>query len=216
MTDRLEAARAEMHDLLAERAFTFGDFVLSSGRRSDFYFNGKQVTLEGRGLYLASLLILERCRELRVDAIGGLTLGADPIAAGVAALSGEREPLRAFIVRKEVKDHGTARLIEGPPLHDGDRVMVVDDVITTGGSSCRPSTLCAGCPSRSSRRSPSSTAKRVAAPTSRRAASTSTRSSCAASSRHRRTRRPRRCRCSTAAQQPSRTGSPWGRRATAC
>ncbi len=134
MTERLEAARAELHDLLAERAFTFGDFVLSSGRRSDFYFNGKQVTLEGRGLYLASLLILERCRELRVDAIGGLTLGADPIAAGVAALSGEREPLRAFIVRKEVKDHGTARLIEGPPLHDGDRVMVVDDVITTGGS----------------------------------------------------------------------------------
>jgi orotate phosphoribosyltransferase len=134
MTERLEAARAELRDLLAERAFTFGDFVLSSGRRSDVYFNGKQVTLEGRGLYLASLLILERCRELRVDAIGGLTLGADPIAAGVAALSGEREPLRAFIVRKEVKDHGTARLIEGPPLRDGDRVMVVDDVITTGGS----------------------------------------------------------------------------------
>jgi orotate phosphoribosyltransferase len=134
MTNELDAARSELHALLAERAFTFGDFVLTSGRRSDFYFNGKQVTLEGRGLYLASLLILERCRELRVDAIGGLTLGADPIAAGVAALSGQRDPLRAFIVRKEAKEHGTGSLIEGPPLREGDRVMVVDDVITTGGS----------------------------------------------------------------------------------
>ncbi len=134
MNDQHDAARTELHSLLAERAFTFGDFVLTSGRRSDFYFNGKQVTLEGRGLYLASLLILERCRRLRVDAIGGLTMGADPIAAGVAALSGQGDPLRAFIVRKEAKGHGTGRLIEGPPLRAGDRVMVVDDVITTGGS----------------------------------------------------------------------------------
>ncbi|MBJ7593503.1 MAG: orotate phosphoribosyltransferase [Candidatus Dormibacteraeota bacterium] len=136
MTDDLDAARTELHDLLAERAFTFGDFVLTSGRRSDFYFNGKQVTLEGRGLYLASLLILQRCRELRIDAIGGLTLGADPIAAGVAALSGQQDPLRAFIVRKEPRGHGTGagNLIEGPALREGDRVMVVDDVITTGGS----------------------------------------------------------------------------------
>ena len=130
----LEAARRELHELLAERAFTFGDFVLSSGRRSDFYFNGKQVTLDGRGLYLVSLLVLERCRVLGIDAIGGLTLGADPIASGVAALSGPDRPLRAFIVRKEVKEHGTGALIEGPPLRAGDRVMVVDDVITTGGS----------------------------------------------------------------------------------
>jgi orotate phosphoribosyltransferase len=134
MSDDLDAARRELHGLLAERAFTFGDFVLTSGRRSDFYFNGKQVTLEGRGLYLAAVLILARCRELRIDAIGGLTLGADPIAAGVAALSGQGDPIRAFIVRKEVKEHGTGRLIEGPPLRAGDRVMVVDDVITTGGS----------------------------------------------------------------------------------
>jgi orotate phosphoribosyltransferase len=134
VSESLDRVRRELHRLLAERAFIFGDFALTSGRRSDFYFNGKQVTLEGRGLYLVSRLILERCRELGIDAIGGLTLGADPIAAGVAALSGEGVPLRAFIVRKESKVHGTGRLIEGPPLRAGDRVMVVDDVITTGGS----------------------------------------------------------------------------------
>jgi orotate phosphoribosyltransferase len=130
----LSAARSELHRLLAERAFKFGDFVLSSGRRSDVYFNGKQVTLDGRGLYLVSLLVLARCRELAIEAIGGLTLGADPIAAGVAALSGRDQPLRAFIVRKEVKDHGAGVLIEGPELRRGERVLVVDDVITTGGS----------------------------------------------------------------------------------
>jgi len=134
MTGSLDTIRRELHGLLAERAFSFGDFVLASGRSSDFYFNGKQVTLEGRGLYLVSRLILERCRDLRIDAIGGLTLGADPIASGVVALSGEGNPLRAFIVRKEPKDHGTGALIEGPPLRAGDRVLVVDDVITTGGS----------------------------------------------------------------------------------
>ena len=140
----LDDARVELHRLLAERAFTFGDFVLTSGRRSDFYFNGKQVTLDGRGLHLVSRLVLDRCRRLRIDAIGGLTLGADPIAAGVAALSGEGDPLRAFIVRKEAKEHGTGRLIEGPALRPGDRVMVVDDVITTGGSFLRAVDALAG------------------------------------------------------------------------
>jgi orotate phosphoribosyltransferase len=142
----LDAARRELHDLLLERAFAFGDFLLTSGRRSDFYFNGKQVTLEGRGLYLTSLLILARCHELRIDAIGGLTLGADPIASGVAALSGDGRPLRAFIVRKDAKEHGTGALIEGPALRDGDRVMVVDDVITTGGSLLRAVDALAGQP----------------------------------------------------------------------
>lgn len=134
MTFDVAAVRAELHQLLADRSFRFGDFLLTSGRRSDVYFNGKQVTLEGRGLYLSALLILERCRTLRVDAIGGLTLGADPIVGGVAALSGADGPIRAFIVRKKVKEHGTGSLVEGPELRPGDRVMVVDDVITTGGS----------------------------------------------------------------------------------
>jgi orotate phosphoribosyltransferase len=131
--DGAPAIRAELHELLRRRSFRFGDFLLSSGRRSDLYFDGKQVTLEGRGLHLVSRLVLDRCRELGATAVGGLTLGADPIAAGAAALSGAGPaPLRAFIVRKEVKRHGTGRTIEGPPLGPGDRCLLVDDVVTTG------------------------------------------------------------------------------------
>ena len=137
MTEDLQALRHELHGLLYERSFQFGDFVLRSGRRSDFYFDGKQVTLQGRGLYLVSRLILERVHELDgVTAVGGMTLGADPICSGVAALSGmeDAQPVDAFIVRKEVKDHGTGKPIEGPALQPGQRVVLVEDTITTGGA----------------------------------------------------------------------------------
>jgi orotate phosphoribosyltransferase len=137
MSDDPQALRGELHALLYARSFQFGDFVLRSGRRSDFYFDGKQVTLQGRGLYLVSRLILQRVCELDgVTAVGGMTLGADPIASGVAALSGmeQARPLDAFIVRKEVKDHGTGRPIEGPALRPGQRVVLVEDTITTGGA----------------------------------------------------------------------------------
>ncbi len=133
------AQREELRALLHTRSFRYGDFLLSSGRRSDFYFDGKQVTLDARGLHLVGLGVLERCRELGVAAVGGLTLGADPIAAAVAALSGGDggAPVRAFIVRKEAKQHGTGRAIEGPALGPGTRCAIVDDVITSGGSLLR-------------------------------------------------------------------------------
>jgi orotate phosphoribosyltransferase len=133
----LAALRSELHAMLYERSFKFGDFVLRSGRRSDFYFDGKQVTLDGRGLYLVSRLMLARVREIDgVTAVGGMTLGADPICSGIAALSGAEDstPLQAFIVRKEVKDHGTGKPIEGPALQAGQRVVLVEDTITTGGA----------------------------------------------------------------------------------
>ncbi len=127
--------RDELRELVAVRAFTYGDFTLTSGRKSDYYVDGKQVTLDGRGLYLVATFALEHCRDLNVDAIGGLTLGADPICAAVAALSGATEhPITAFIVRKEVKAHGTGRAIEGPALQPGQRVLIVDDTMTTGGT----------------------------------------------------------------------------------
>lgn len=133
MTDT--ALRDELRGLVATRAFTYGDFTLTSGRKSDYYVDGKQVTLDGRGLYLVATFALEHCRDLNVDAIGGLTLGADPICAAVAALSGATEhPITAFIVRKEVKAHGTGRAVEGPDLKPGQRVLIVDDTMTTGGT----------------------------------------------------------------------------------
>ena len=127
--------REELRELVAVRAFTYGNFTLTSGRTSDYYVDGKQVTLDGRGLYLVARFTLEHCREHGIDAVGGLTLGADPIAAATVALSGDTDhPLTAFIVRKEVKTHGTGRAIEGPDLRPGLRVLLVDDTMTTGGT----------------------------------------------------------------------------------
>lgn len=129
------ALRDELRGLVATRAFTYGDFTLTSGRKSTYYVDGKQVTLDGRGLYLVARFTLEHCRDLGVDAVGGLTLGADPMAAATAALSGDTDhPITAFIVRKEVKSHGTGRAIEGPDLQPGQRVLIVDDTMTTGGT----------------------------------------------------------------------------------
>jgi orotate phosphoribosyltransferase len=127
--------RDELRELIAVRAFTYGTFTLTSGRTSDYYVDGKQVTLDGRGLYLVARFTLEHCREHGIDAVGGLTLGADPMAAATAALSGDTDhPITAFIVRKEVKAHGTGRPIEGPDLQPGMRVLLVDDTMTTGGT----------------------------------------------------------------------------------
>ena len=127
--------RDELRELVAVRAFTYGTFTLTSGRTSDYYVDGKQVTLDGRGLYLVARFTLEYCREQSIDAVGGLTLGADPMAAATEALSGDTDhPITAFIVRKEVKAHGTARAIEGPNLQPGMRVLLVDDTMTTGGT----------------------------------------------------------------------------------
>jgi orotate phosphoribosyltransferase len=113
----------------------FGDFTLSSGKKSDFYIDCRLVTLNARGLLLTSRAMLEIIRPLKPLAVGGLTLGADPIAAGVAIESArEGAPINAFIVRKEAKAHGAKRSIEGPELPRGAKVVVVDDVVTTGGS----------------------------------------------------------------------------------
>lgn len=126
-------------------SYRHGNFLLSSGRRSSYYIDGKQVTMAPEGLCLTAQYILASLQQRRigVDAIGGLTLGADPIAAGVAALSnvwaqGEAAPhsltpLTSFIVRKEAKGHGTRSRIEGP-FYRGMRAVIVDDVLTTGAS----------------------------------------------------------------------------------
>jgi len=125
--------------MLAERSARRGHFTLASGRESTLYIDARQTTMSPDGLALVGPLGLAALESSgwRVDAVGGLTLGADPISYAVAyasALAGR--PLRAFTVRKEAKAHGTGKLVEGP-FRAGDRVAVVEDTITTGGSALR-------------------------------------------------------------------------------
>ncbi len=135
-TFELDTARARLLGLVRELAYRSGvDIVLASGKRSDFYINGKRISLHPEGLWLMSRLLLAELATLpEITAIGGLTLGADPIAAGVSALSWETgQNLDAFLVRKEAKGHGTGSRIEGT-LAEGQKVAVIEDTITTGGS----------------------------------------------------------------------------------
>ena len=130
----------ELRDVIRQKSLRIGDFTLSSGRKSSYYLDCRMTTLDPRGALLIARLILERIRthKIQADAIGGLTLGADPIATAVAVVSGlEGKPLPAFIVRKETKGHGTQRAIEGYDGKRGSRVIVVDDVCTTGDSILR-------------------------------------------------------------------------------
>jgi orotate phosphoribosyltransferase len=125
--------------LLAERSAKRGSFTLASGRQSDVYIDARLTTMTPDGLATIGPLALARLDEAGVapDAVGGLTLGADPVSYAIAyasALAGR--PIRAFTVRKEPKVHGTGKLIEGP-FRSSDRVVVIEDTITTGGSALR-------------------------------------------------------------------------------
>ena len=115
-------------------ALAYGTFTLSSGQRSSYYFDGRRLTLDPEGAYLVGRAILDALREDDLQAIGGPTLGADPIVTSVALISHlDGKSMPAFIVRKEVKGHGKRQAIEGP-LSEGSRVAIVDDVCTTGDS----------------------------------------------------------------------------------
>ena len=129
--------REEFITLLKEKAYRKGDFTLSSGRKSEHYVNCKPVTLQGDALMFVSWCMLE-CLEEDCDAVGGLTLGADPLVAGVAMVAAiDERSLGGLIVRKEPKGHGTQAWIEGPSLPKGSKVTVLEDVITTGGSAIK-------------------------------------------------------------------------------
>ena len=126
--------RERLLELLRELSLKRGHFKLSSGGTSDYYVDCKMTTLSAEGLNLVGRLVVSRLKELGVRHVGGMTLGADPIASAAAALSwDEGYPVEAFIVRKQVKGHGTGKQIEGP-LPEGARVVVVEDVTTTGRS----------------------------------------------------------------------------------
>ena len=129
--------RDKLLEMLKRDAYRHGEFTLSSGVKSEHYVNCKPVTLNGKGLALSSLLMFD-CLEKGVVAVGGLTLGADPLVSGVAmaACSYDRE-INALIVRKEPKGHGTQAWIEGPMPPEGSRVTVLEDVVTSGGSAIK-------------------------------------------------------------------------------
>lgn len=123
--------------IILEKSFKFSDnppFTLASGRKSHFYFNCKPTTLDPEGMNLIGHLLFNMIQDLDVTAAGGLTLGADPMANALSVISFQRgKPVKSFIVRKESKEHGTKSRIEGA-VKAGEGVVILDDVITTGGS----------------------------------------------------------------------------------
>ncbi len=136
------AARMRLIEIVRSRSFGTGVVIkLASGRTSDFYFNMKPTMMDPEGAHLLALLIIDMLKEDQVDAVGGLEMGAVPIAAAVAAIShAEGHPLPAFFIRKQAKDHGTQSLVEGLPKGQtlaGQRVVILEDVTTTGGSALK-------------------------------------------------------------------------------
>ena len=130
----MTTVRDALLDEIKHHAINFGRFILSSGRTSWYYLDCRKVTLSARGAYLVANAFLDLLDSRPVQAVGGMTVAADPIATAIALESWHRQrPLKAFIVRKESKPHGLQRQVEGP-IAPGDRAVIVDDVLTTGGS----------------------------------------------------------------------------------
>lgn len=135
-------ARSELLALLKEKSFATGEFKLASGKTSNYYIDCRMTTLDARGACLIGEVLLDCIqaeagkREMAIDAVGGLTMGADPIAVAVSMTSSMKEndpPIHAYCVRKEPKGHGKGKQVEGN-FAEGSTVVVLDDVITTGGS----------------------------------------------------------------------------------
>jgi orotate phosphoribosyltransferase len=136
-TTDLTTLRQKLLDLFCQLAYQEGDFTLSSGQRSSYYINGKQVTLHPQGALAIGRLILN-ILPVDIQAVAGLTLGADPIVSAVSVVSVyENRPIPALIIRKEAKGHGTMAYIEGPTLAAGAKVVVLEDVVTTGQSAMK-------------------------------------------------------------------------------
>ena len=134
---KLDDLKARLKPIVA-KCVLHGDFTLASGKKSDLYFDGRLVTLSAEGLSLLAQAVLEMIEGKNIAAVGGMAIGADPITGGVVASAGARGmKLSGFIVRKEAKTHGTGKQVEGPRPPAGARVVLLEDVITTGGSSLK-------------------------------------------------------------------------------
>ena len=129
------STRALAFNLIKERSFQRGDFVLASGKKSKFYLDMKPTMFHPEGANLLSQLIFERIKDLKPDYVGGLAMGAVPLVSVVNLMSQIRhQPISGFFVRKEVKDHGTMKLVEAAGDLKGKKVVILDDVTTRGGS----------------------------------------------------------------------------------
>lgn len=134
VTAPLQELRLGLRQLITQLAYQEGDFTLSSGQSSPYYINGKKVTLTAEGGFMLGRLILALL-PADTQAVGGLTLGADPLLSAVSIVSAyEQRPIPALIVRKQAKGHGTQAYIEGPDLAPGAKIVVLEDVVTTGQS----------------------------------------------------------------------------------
>ena len=131
------AAMVDTHalgELIRQQALELGDFTLASGKKSSYYLDCRKVTLDSRGARLLAEGFLDLLADDLPDLVGGMAIGADPITAAILTLAGMRDlPLRGVMVRKESKQHGTGKFVEGP-YQAGESLVVVEDVVTTGGS----------------------------------------------------------------------------------
>jgi len=129
--------KTRLAEIIMKKSFRYSEnppFTLASGGTSNYYFNCKPTTLDPEGMNLIGAILFEMLSDADVSAAGGLTLGADPIANALSLISYQRgNPIKSFIIRKDVKEHGTKSAVEGDVI-PGERVVIIDDVITTGGS----------------------------------------------------------------------------------
>jgi orotate phosphoribosyltransferase len=127
--------RNALQQLIRQKALKFGDFTLASGKKANYYLDCRQVTLDAQGARLVGEGMLELLADDLPHLVGGMAIGADPITASILTLAGVKGlPLRGVMVRKEAKQHGTSQLVEGP-FQAGETIAIVEDVVTTGGSS---------------------------------------------------------------------------------
>ncbi|HJQ80862.1 MAG TPA: orotate phosphoribosyltransferase, partial [Lacipirellulaceae bacterium] len=134
--------REALKALIREKALRFGDFTLASGKKANYYLDCRQITLDAQGARLVGEGMLELLSGDMPDLVGGMAIGADPITAAILTLAGlQGMALRGVMVRKEAKQHGTGRLVEGP-FNEGESIAIVEDVVTTGGSSLLAAERC--------------------------------------------------------------------------
>jgi len=129
----IQEEREELRQIIIKDAYFKEKITLSSGKESDYYIDARRVTLSAHGAYLCARMILDVIGDEPIDAIGGPTLGADPMVGAISVLSHQAgRPVNTFIIRKTPKAHGKQQQIEGPLLEKGSRVVLIDDVATTG------------------------------------------------------------------------------------